>query len=91
MSVVSYTSFKNSDLQLRYHDRNVLETSLRLSKNLKNTLLIDTLGYKLAEKGYSVLEKSYDHLILLRNEHFMFNKLTCRPLSVIGSKLNSQF
>ena len=71
------------------NDKNI-ESTISLSKDIKNTLLIDTIAFKFLRKNYSALEKNYDSIVLVRNEAYFFTKLMCRPASIAAGTLSSQ-
>lgn len=70
------------------NDKNI-ESTISLSKDIKNTLLIDTIAFKFQKKNYATLEKNYDSIVMVRNEAYFFQKLMCRPASIGASEIIS--
>ena len=69
---------------------NTIESTINLSKDIKNTLLIDTIAFKFQKKNFTCLEKNYDSIVMIKNENYLYHKLMCRPTNISASELTSE-
>ena len=72
LSLVKYQSFHHS----------ILENQIQISKEIKNTILLDQIKINLKKNNYSLISQNYDSLVLLKNDLFFFQRITCRPLNI---------
>lgn len=89
MSIQTTKTMQYSRIRSRNYDDRTIESVIRLSKDIKNTLLIDTVAFKFSKKNFACLEKNYDSIVLVKNEMYLFHKLMCRPASIAASELTS--
>lgn len=90
MSTKSNNAIRYSQVRSKQHNNKNIESTISLSKDIKNTLLIDTVAFKFQKKNYTCLEKNYDSIVMVRNEMYLFHKLMCRPASISASQLTSK-
>lgn len=72
LSLVKYQSYHHS----------ILENQIQISKEIKNTILLDQIKLNLKKNHYSLISQNYDSLVLLKNDLFFFQRITCRPLNI---------